>query len=105
MELTYEIIINKLREGTFTLGHMMMLQRRGLFSKIESLNVSEDEEMSADEQMSMVFIMAEIIYVLIRAPKDVTPEDIAYEIPMDKIDELSEALNVAFEKMSKMAKN
>ena len=107
MDLNYELIIKKLKEGTFTLGHMMKLQRRGLFSRLEKLDISEDEEsdMNPEEQLEMLNLMAEMIYILIRAPKEMTPEDIAFLIPMDKIEELSLTLNEVFERMGNMSKN
>lgn len=108
--MTYEQLLERLKTSKFTLGHMIALRKKGLFSKLSKLNMDEEtvKEMTEDEAMDatmeMVEIMAEIIYILVR-PKEMTAEDITYLIPMDEIESLTTVLTEAFDKMTAVKKN
>lgn len=98
--MNYEQLISKVLTTKFNLGHMMRMQKEIGMDKLSKMDNIGDED-----QFEMLEIMVGMLHVIIGSPKDFTPDDIADIIPVDKMEEVSKAMEAFLGQLGNVQKN
>ena len=108
--MTYEMILDKLNTGRMTMATMIRLQK-AVGKKIGALGTSEEQlaKMAPDEvmeqQIAMLEVVANLVFIAMGSPVDSSPEDIAELIPFDKTEEISTAIGKYMNATADVKKN